>query len=397
MPSSDDGDERAERTGATGLAGAVGVAAASGLGAAAEGSGWLFAPAAAGIEEAGTFLRAEGSAVRTLGSSIGVTTTDVRESWTDGTASPEAVLADVEPQTTLPLRDARTVVVSAGVAAADVDRVSLLDASELAADGRVTGGVVEGSFDTAAVVDGLRDVATVESLRSADSYDRYAVSHPDLSGDGVVAAGDGTLVVGHAAGVSDADGDVVDRLLDANAGEADRLGSRDAATRDVLDAVGDAPIVGGATWEYGSDATELVGVADGTRAADRYLPDGVTAAGLVDGLAAVAVGVEPSARRVELAAAYEDDAPTADVRKTLSRLESETELLDGVSWTVAAGDALTVTFEVTADRVASARERVRSETVSAGLRDRVVRGTLPTLEATYRVARGRLAGFVSRN
>ncbi|PSQ17720.1 hypothetical protein BRD00_06450 [Halobacteriales archaeon QS_8_69_26] len=364
---------------ATAVSAVAGVASANG-----SVGGWLFDPSAVGPEDATGFAEIDVAAMREHDDLLELDESDVRNAWTsDGADSVDAMIDDVADRVDFRLRDAKTAIDQSGVAAEDVDRVAAIGSSRVGGDGSIGGVVVEGSVSGPDVVEGLNQVTEMDSVSSADEYDRYSVSDADLEGDVVVAASEGRVIAGGTGDVDASGADIINQLIDAHDGNVARFGPESSYSGDIfaeLDTAG----VAGVEWKYSGESSNLVpDHAESAVEAKGFVPDDVDAGTFTEGVGAVAVGVDPSGPRAAGVVAYDGDAPVAAAQDTLSMLQDDyPEKFDDVDVSVeGSGNLLVVEASTTADALKDAQADLKVRSESAGtLRRGVTVSALPTLK-----------------
>jgi len=400
MPSKDDRDDSANNSLASTAVGAgLGAVTLSSVAAAGNASGsWLFDPAQVDVEDATGFVDVDVAALREHDDLLELDADDVRESWTsDGSTSLDRVIDDVDAEIDLPVEDAWTAIDVSGIEVGDIDRVAAIGAGQFDDADTVGGIVLEGSFDTAAVTDGLETVTDL-AADGGDEYDRYAVSDDRLDSDVVVAVSDGRALAG---GIRELDTDpdeAVDLLIDAYAGEADRFGPQSEYAADVLTELSGAAGIAGVEWDFAAESGSLVpDHVEGALTTASVLSDDVDLTELTNDIGAAAVGVYPDDPSARLIIAYDGDAPVEAAAETVDQIEDRfATQLDGIKLTVDRGaDLLVVEATSSADHLRELQSDFGSSFRTAStLRRGVTWGVIPTLQGATATARGHWNAFV---
>lgn len=368
----------------------VAAAALSGVAsvASAEGAGALFDPADVGIDDAEAFAIVDVAAMREHGDLVELGADDVGSAWaTEGTASVEEMVDDLENQLGASVGKARTVAIESDIQLSDVDRAAAVGATDLSDDDRVGGIVLEGSFEGADVVGALDQVTDVDT-----SGDYTTLTAAD---DVTVNVTDGQLVAGGAGRIDESSEGVIDRLT-----SDDGISFSDGA----LDQLDGMDAVAGVQWGRPEASDDLVpDHVEGWMEARDVWPDGVSVSDLTSNVTAVAAGVDAADRRGKAVVEFDGDVPTAHVEDIAAavgdKYSSHIEDVEGEG-SISEADGLLV-FEGTttdaqiSDAQSAAQTRFVDETT--GLRDGVVWSVVPTLRAGYRFAQSYARAFLDKH
>lgn len=406
MPSKRDGGGSEKRGTTKKLAGAgvaaTAVSAVAGVASADGSDSWLFDPSSLGTEDADGFVAVDVAAVREHDDLLKLTEEDVREAWVpDGTATVDEMVEDVADRVDLPVRDAKTVIDGVDVTAEDVDRIAAIGSSEVDAEDRLGGVVVEGDVSGQEIVDSLNQVTEMNASGSGDEYDRWSVSDSDLEGEVVLASGDGRILVGGTGDLDAGAHEVIDQLIDAHAGDADNFAPTSTYSGDILGELSGLPAVAGVEWGYAGKSSDLVpDHAESAVESQGFLADGVSASDFTEGVGALAVGVDPAGPRAVGVVAYDGDAPVSAAEDTLSMLKDEyPDRFSDVDVSVSSsGNLLVVETSTTADHLKDLQAELKYETETAStLRRGVTVSVLPSVKGAAWTVKNYWNSFVENH